>query len=114
MSTTLTEPEVGEFVELDEDVLMGRGELYHVILLDDDDHTYEYVIEMLTKIFGFGYAKAFAHTVEVDTKGHTVLITLPLSEAEKKRDAIHAYGPDWRMERSLGSMAALIEPVKAD
>ena len=26
--------------------------LYHVILLDDEDHTYDYVIEMLQKIFG--------------------------------------------------------------
>ncbi len=25
--------------------------LYHVVLLDDDDHTYDYVVEMLTKIF---------------------------------------------------------------
>src|SRR5580700_7384681 len=24
--------------------------LYHVVLLDDDDHTYEYVIEMLQKL----------------------------------------------------------------
>ena len=27
--------------------------LYNVVLLDDDDHTYEYVIEMLQKLFAF-------------------------------------------------------------
>ena len=25
--------------------------LFHVVLLDDDDHTYDYVIEMLQKLF---------------------------------------------------------------
>ena len=85
--------------------------LYHVILLNDEDHTYDYVIEMLGKIFGFGHAKAFSHAVEVDTKGTTILITCELEKAELKRDQIHAYGPDWRLPRSLGSMSAIVEPA---
>ena len=85
--------------------------LYHVILLNDEDHTYDYVVEMLEKIFGFSESTAFSHAVEVDTKGTTVLLTCELSKAEKKRDMIHAYGPDWRLERSLGSMAAVIDPA---
>ena len=32
---------------------------YHVILLDDDDHTYEYVIDMLRKLFGHSPERAF-------------------------------------------------------
>jgi ATP-dependent Clp protease adaptor protein ClpS len=67
---------------------------------------------MLTKIFGFSEQKAYDHTVEVDSQGHTRLLTCPLEEAEKKRDQIHAYGADWRLPRSLGSMAALIEPAE--
>jgi ATP-dependent Clp protease adaptor protein ClpS len=85
--------------------------LYHVILLNDDDHTYDYVVEMLQKIFGFSASKAFSHAVEVDTRGTTILASYALEQAEHKRDLIHAYGPDWRLERSLGSMAALIEPA---
>ena len=34
-----------------------------------------------------------------------------LEKAELKRDQIHAYGPDWRLPRSLGSMAAVVEPA---
>jgi ATP-dependent Clp protease adaptor protein ClpS len=67
---------------------------------------------MLMELFSFSEQKAYEHTVEVDTKGHTRLITCALSEAEKKRDQIHAYGADWRLERSRGAMAALIEPAE--
>src|SRR5437773_8297570 len=85
--------------------------LYHVILLDDDDHTSEYGIEMLQKIFGFSEAKALSHAVEVDTKGTTILLTCELEKAEQKRDQVHSYGPDRRLSRSLGSMTAIVEPA---
>lgn len=85
--------------------------LYHVILLNDEDHTYDYVIEMLRKIFGFAESRALKHAVEVDTQGATRLITCSLEEAELKRDQIHAYGPDPRLPRSPGSMAAVVEPA---
>lgn len=87
------------------------GSLYHVILLNDEDHTYDYVIEMLQKLFGFGESRALRHAVEVDTRGTTVLITCELERAERKRDQIHAFGPDPRLPRSLGSMAAVVEPA---
>ena len=83
--------------------------LYHVILLNDDDHTYDYVVEMLQKIFGFSATRAFRHAVEVDTQGTTILHSSGLEEAEQKRDRIHTYGPDWRLPRSVGSMAAIVE-----
>ena len=66
---------------------------------------------MLEKIFGFSESKALAHAVEVDTKGTTILLTCELEKAEHKRDLIHSYGPDWRLPRSLGSMAAIVEPA---
>jgi len=85
--------------------------LYRVVLLDDDDHTYDYVIEMLQKIFVFSLDQAYRHAEEVDTCGRTVLITCDLPEAEFARDQIHAYGPDWRLPRSKGSMSAIVEPA---
>ena len=36
---------------VDSEALSKRIPRYHVVLLDDNDHTYEYVVEMLTKIF---------------------------------------------------------------
>ena len=99
------------FPEVEDDTADQLQPLYHVILLNDDDHTYDYVVEMLQKIFGFSEARAFSHAVEVDTKGTTILITCELEEAGRKRDLIHSYGPDWRLPRSLGSMAAVVEPA---
>jgi ATP-dependent Clp protease adaptor protein ClpS len=88
-----------------------RVPLYHVVLLDDDDHTYDYVIEMLQKIFVFSHDQAFCHAQEVDSTGRTVLITCELGAAEYARDQIHAYGADWRLPRSRGSMKAVVEPA---
>jgi ATP-dependent Clp protease adaptor protein ClpS len=85
--------------------------LYRVVLLDDNDHTYDYVIEMLQKILVFSLDQAYRHAEEVDRTGRTVLITCELAEAEFCRDQIHAYGPDWRLPRSKGSMTAVIEPA---
>ena len=83
--------------------------LYRVVLLDDDDHTYDYVIEMLQKIFIFSLEQAYHHAEEVDACGRTILITCELPHAEYARDQIQAYGPDWRLPRSKGSMSAVVE-----
>ena len=49
--------------------------LYNVVLLDDNDHSYDYVIEMLQRLFIFTLEEAFRHAEEVDRKGRTVIIT---------------------------------------
>ena len=85
--------------------------LYRVVLIDDNDHTYDYVIEMLQKIFVFSLELAYHHAEEVDRAGRTVLIVCELGEAEFGRDQIESYGPDWRLPRSKTSMAAVVEPA---
>ena len=85
--------------------------LFNVVLLDDDDHTYDYVIEMLAKIFLLPDSVAFRHAVEVDTTGRTIVMTCELEQAEYGRDQIHSYGADPRMPRSKGSMRAIVEPA---
>lgn len=84
---------------------------YHVILLDDDDHTYDYVIGMLRKLFGYGTEKAFQLASEVDQTGRVIVDTTTLERAELKRDQIVAFGRDWRIARCEGSMSAVIEPA---
>ena len=85
--------------------------LFHVVLLDDDEHTYDYVIEMLVAIFCHSKEAAFRHAMEVDATGRTIVLTCERQQAEFGRDQIHAYGADPRMPVSKGSMSAIIEPA---
>jgi len=85
---------------------------YNVVLLDDNDHTYEYVIEMLMEIFGHSKPRAFEMAVEVDIEGKVVVYTATEKVAEGKRHQILNYGPDLRLPRGKRSMFAMIEPAK--
>ena len=107
MSTTVPNPgtSAGERTEL--------TPLFHVVLLDDNDHTYDYVVEMLERLFCMSSSDAFQHAVEVDTAGRTIVITCEQPAAEFARDQIHGYCADWRMPRSKGSMSAVLEPAAA-
>jgi len=96
---------------LQDERVQEHGRLFHVVLLDDDEHTYDYVIEMLQKLFFLPLEDAFQHAVEVDTKGRTIVITCALPEAEFGRDQIQAYGADPRMPQSKGSMTAILVPA---
>ena len=89
-----------------------RQPKYHVLLLDDDDHTYDYVIDMLRKLFGFTAERAYQLACEVDSKGRVILETTTLERAEFKRDQLTSFGRDWRITRCQGSMTAIIEPAE--
>lgn len=84
---------------------------YNVILLNDDDHSFEYVILMLKTLFGHPPEKGYKMAVEVDTTGRVVVATTNLEQAELKRDQIQAFGPDPFIPRCKGSMSATIEPA---
>ena len=84
---------------------------YNVVLLNDDDHSYDYVVLMLNKIFGHPPEKGFKMALEVDKTGRVVVATENLEVAELKRDQIHAFGPDPLIPRCKGSMSATVEPT---
>jgi len=108
MSGTATTPET----ETREKVETKRQPPYNVILHNDDDHSFEYVILMLKELFGHPEERGFQMAEEVHTKGKVIVCTTSLERAELKRDQIHAYGPDPRIERCAGSMTATIEPAE--
>ena len=88
--------------------------LWHVVLLDDDDHTYEYVVEMLVKLFRHQPEHAYEMACEVDHTGRVIVTTTVFEQAEFKRGQVHAYGRDWRLEHSHGSMRAVLEPATSE
>ena len=83
---------------------------YHVVLWNDDDHTYQYVVTMLQKLFGHPPEKGYLLAKEVDSQGRVVVLTTTKEHAELKRDQIHAFGADRLLARSKGAMSASIEP----
>src|SRR3954464_13684868 len=58
---------------------------YHVIIWNDEVHTYEYVIELLMTLFGHPVERAFQITEEVDKRGKGIAFTTHLELAELKR-----------------------------
>ncbi len=105
-----SEPAVAEPKQTQKPRMQPR---YNVILLNDDDHTYRYVIEMLMVIFGFSPEKGFLIAKEVDKTGRAICLTTTREHAELKQDQIHSYGPDPYLGRECkGSMTAIIEPAE--
>jgi len=84
---------------------------YHVILHDDDTHTYAYVIEMMVNIFGYDEARGYKIACEVDESGRVIVVTCHKELAELRVEQIHEYGADPRMKESQGSMKATMEPA---
>jgi len=85
---------------------------YHVILLNDNDHSFDYVIKMLLDLFGHPPERGYQMAYEVHTHGRVIVDTTSKERAELKQDQIHAYGPDPHIERCKGSMSAVIEPAE--
>lgn len=83
---------------------------YHVVLWDDPEHTWEYVIEMMQNLFYLSPTQGRKIAEEVDTTGRAVCTTTTLEHAELKRDQIQAFGMDPYSKKSKGSMSASIEP----
>jgi len=106
MSDTITLPE-----EKTEEKTK-RQPPYHVILLNDDDHSFEYVILMLQALFGHPPETGYQMAVEVHTQGRVIVDTTSRERAELKQEQIHAYGADARIPRCKGSMSAVIEPAE--
>jgi ATP-dependent Clp protease adaptor protein ClpS len=105
-------PAVLPELDVEEEQETRRQPPYNVILLNDDDHTYEYVILMLQELFGYPVEKGFQMAREVDEKGRAIVCTTSLERAELKQEQIHAYGPDPRIPACKGSMYAEIEPAE--
>ncbi len=84
---------------------------YHVVLMDDSDHSYDYVVLMMKHLFRHPIETGFQIAKEVDKSGRAICLTTTLEHAELKRDQIHAFGKDELIARCKGSMSATIEPV---
>ena len=81
-----------------------------MVLWNDNDHTYQYVVAMLQKLFGHPPEKGYLLAKEVDSQGRVIVLTTTKEHAELKRDQIHGFGADRLLARCKGAMSASIEP----
>ena len=85
---------------------------YAVVLWNDDDHTFDYVIEMLQKVCGHSLEQAFLLAKTVDAIGRANVWTGSKEVAELKRDLIKGYGPDVYASKAVTfPIGVTIEPM---
>lgn len=87
---------------------------WNVVLLDDDEHTYDYVVRMVQELFGRNREEAFNIACKVDSDKRVILLTTHREHAELKREQVLAFGRDPLMQVSRGSMMAVLEPAATD
>lgn len=85
--------------------------LWNVVLLDDNDHSYEYVIKMMQTLFHHPLERALKIAQEVDKAGRAIVLTTHKEHAELKREQVHSFGVDKLIASCTGSMWATIEPA---
>ena len=88
-ASAVVEPEVD-----DTEQQTRRLPPYNVVILNDEEHTFPYVIELLIKLFRHPLPKAEELTLRIHTTGRAIVYTTHKELAELKRDQVIAYGPD--------------------
>jgi ATP-dependent Clp protease adaptor protein ClpS len=78
----------GEVVEKPKSVTK-RPQLFHVVLINDDYTTMEFVIQVLESIFDKGPAEAYRIMMEVHTQGRGVCGAYTYEVAETKVATVH-------------------------
>ena len=103
------QPRIEEEVDTETETQPQTSEPCKVILFNDEEHTYDYVVEMLTHASRLSRENAFRCAVEVDLTGRTIVHYGTREECEGVVTRIAAYGPDHRLPQSMTSMNAEIQ-----
>lgn len=86
--------------------------LWNVVLLNDEHHTYDFVIRMMAEVFTHPETKGLAIAKSVDKEGRAVVLTTHKELAELKQEQVHAFGRDKLIAECAGAMSAIIEPAE--
>ncbi|OYV91915.1 MAG: hypothetical protein B7Z73_05250 [Planctomycetia bacterium 21-64-5] len=85
---------------------------YAVVVLNDEDHTFPYVIETFMKVFGYDQTKSFQLAQEIHQSGRGIVWTGPKEVAELKRDQIRSAGPDlFASKKVTYPLGVVLEPL---
>jgi len=87
---------------------------YAVVVLNDDLHTFEYVIETFMKVFGYPAEKCFQLATDIHVQGRSIVWSGAKEVAELKRDQIRSAGPDLYASKKVQfPLGVVIEPLPA-
>jgi ATP-dependent Clp protease adaptor protein ClpS len=95
-----------------EEVKTRRMPPYHVILENDDHHSFEFVVEVLRKALAYTEEKAFLLTHEAHTKGRAVVWTGSKEVAELKAEQLQSFHEIRPDGAKLGPLGVVIEPAE--
>ena len=85
---------------------------YAVVVENDDDHTYGYVIDVLCRVCGHEIEKAFQLAKQIDFTGRAAVWTGTLEVAELKCDQICGFGPDFYADKTVRfPLGVTVEPM---
>jgi ATP-dependent Clp protease adaptor protein ClpS len=84
---------------------------YNVILLNDDHHTMEFVIEVLCKALGYTVERSYQLMMQAHSSGRTIVWTSPKEVAELKAEQIRTFHQKLDDGREIGPLGCEIEPA---
>lgn len=86
--------------------------LYAVIVMNDAEHTFDYVIETFMKVFGYRKEKCFLLAEKIHNEGRGIVWSGAKEVAELKRDQIRGVGPDFYATKKVEfPLGVYIEPL---
>ena len=95
----------------EEEVKTRRLPPYHVILANDDYHSFEFVVEVLRKALGYNEQRAMLLTKEAHESGRAVVWTGSKEVAELKLEQMRSFHEIRGDGAKLGPLDCHIEPA---
>ncbi len=90
------------------------GPPYAVVVLNDDLHTFAYVIETFIQVFGYAPDTCYRLATAIHTQGRAIVWSGPIEDAQQKRDQILWAGADLYASLKVEfPLKAVIEPLVA-
>jgi ATP-dependent Clp protease adaptor protein ClpS len=84
---------------------------YHVILENDDYHSFEFVLGVLRKVLGCSEERAYVLTHQAHTTGRAVIWTGAKEVAELKLDQVRSFHEIRSDGTKFGPLGCTIEPA---
>lgn len=86
---------------------------YHVVLENDDFHTFDFVIAVLREVFGFPSVKAQSLAMEAHRQGESIVWTGPKEVAELKIEQVTTFSETHPTSgQRLGPLSVRLEPAR--